>query len=67
VEKLVIMDRKALLDNGGRRSGIDRRKFSYSVHIPEQRSNIDRRKKLDRRNQQREQIRHIKMEEEQAF
>ena len=31
-------------DNGGRRSGIDPRQFSYSGHIPERRSGLDRRK-----------------------
>jgi hypothetical protein len=36
-------------DNGGRRSGIDRRCFSYSIHIPERRSGIDRRFNKDRR------------------
>lgn len=30
-------------DNGGRRSWIERRRFSYSSHIPERRSGIDRR------------------------
>lgn len=59
------MDRKILLDNGGRRSRIDRRRFSYAVHIPERRSSIDRRKGLDRRNQQREQIKYIKEKEAQ--
>jgi hypothetical protein len=32
-----------LRDYGGRRSGIDRRYFSYSDHIPERRLVIDRR------------------------
>ena len=36
-------------DNGGRRSGIERRKFSYMVHIPERRSGKDRRSGIDRR------------------
>jgi hypothetical protein len=36
-------------DNGGRRSGIDRREFSYSEHIPERRSVSDRRSGIDRR------------------
>ena len=36
-------------DNGGRRSGIDRRQFSYAIHIPERRSEEDRRNGLDRR------------------
>jgi hypothetical protein len=59
------MDRKILLDNGGRRSGIDRRRFSYAVHIPERRSSVDRRKGLDKRGQQRIQIKHIKEKEQQ--
>ena len=36
-------------DNGGRRSGLDQRQFSYAGHIPEQRSDTDRRRGLDRR------------------
>jgi hypothetical protein len=36
-------------DNGGRRSGIDRRCYSYAGHIPERRSGSDRRKPEDRR------------------
>jgi len=35
-------------DNGGRRSGIDRRNFCYTVYIPERRG-ADRRSVLDRR------------------
>jgi hypothetical protein len=35
--------------NGERRSGIDRRQFTYSSHIPERRSGKDRRSGLDRR------------------
>jgi len=35
-------------DNGGRRSGIDRRNFCYIVYIPERRV-ADRRSDLDRR------------------
>lgn len=37
-------------DNGGRRSGIDRRRYSYTSHIPERRSDEDRRNGEDRRN-----------------
>ena len=46
----------ALIDNGGRRLGIDRRQFSYTNHIPngrsgkDRRSGDDRRSGLDRRN-----------------
>lgn len=36
-------------DNRDRRSGIDRRYYSYSGHIPERRCEIDRRKLKDRR------------------
>jgi len=39
-----------LADNGGRRSGIDRRYFSYSGYIPERRLDNERRNVLDRRN-----------------
>ena len=62
---MVIMNNIIFLDNGGRRSGTDRRRFSYAVHIPERRSSIDRREGLDRRSQQREQINHMKEKEEQ--
>jgi hypothetical protein len=37
------------LDNGGRRSGGDRRNYSYTLHIPERRSGKDRRSGEDRR------------------
>ena len=37
-------------DNGGNRTGIDRRIFEYSAYIPERRSGSDRRKGFDRRN-----------------
>jgi hypothetical protein len=36
-------------DNGGRRSGGDRRKYSYTLHVPERRSGKDRRNGKDRR------------------
>jgi hypothetical protein len=39
-------------DNRGRRSGIDRRKFSYAMVIPERRCGKDRRTGLDRRSVQ---------------
>jgi len=38
-----------LIDNGGRRTGIQRREFSYTQHIPEQRFGKDRRSENDRR------------------
>ena len=36
-------------DNGGRRTGIDRRRFNYSGHFPERRSGEERRSGLERR------------------
>ncbi|MBU0993987.1 MAG: hypothetical protein KJ737_15945 [Proteobacteria bacterium] len=41
-----------MIDKGGRRSGYDRREFSYSGHIPERRGVPDRRCGLDRRSGQ---------------
>jgi len=38
-----------LPDNGGRRLWIDRREISYTAHIPERRSDKERRSGLDRR------------------
>jgi hypothetical protein len=38
-----------LKDKAGRRSGIERRVFLYTIHIPERRSGKERRKDLDRR------------------
>ena len=38
-----------LPDNGGRRSGIERRRFQYTSHVPERRSGFDRRSGIDRR------------------
>ena len=43
------MNAHQLTDNGGRRSGIDRRQFFYDGYIPERRSGKDRRSELDRR------------------
>jgi len=39
-----------VIDNGGRRSGIERRGFSYAIHVPELRLGKDRRNGIDRRN-----------------
>ena len=36
-------------DNGGRRSGGDRRIYSYTLHVPERRDGADRREGNDRR------------------
>jgi hypothetical protein len=38
-----------MADNGGTRSGTERRKFEYTAYIPERRSGRDRRKGFDRR------------------
>ena len=37
------------IDNGDRRSGMDRRLFLYTIHIPELRLDNDRRSGIDRR------------------
>ena len=39
----------AVHDNGGRRTGLERREISYTYHIPERRCGRDRRMRLDRR------------------
>jgi hypothetical protein len=39
------------VDNGGRRSGVDRRQYSYTTHVPERRSGKDRRNRKDRRSE----------------
>lgn len=44
-----ILERLMALDNGGRRSGGDRRCYSYTLHIPERRNGSDRRSGEDRR------------------
>jgi len=44
-----ILDQLIILDNGGRRSGGDRRNYSYTLHIPERRNGPDRRSGTDRR------------------
>lgn len=51
-------------DNGGRRSGIERRRFSYSDHIPERRSGRDRRCGKDRRCGEDEEIGRVEREME---
>jgi hypothetical protein len=45
----------SLPDNGGRRSGIERRRFQYTANIPERRSGYDRRSGIDRRTMERRQ------------
>ncbi len=44
-----ILQTRALADNRGRRSGGDRRNYSYTLHIPERRTGKDRRSGNDRR------------------
>ena len=44
-----ILEQLISLDNEGRRSGVDRRNFSYTLHIPERRKVKDRRSGGDRR------------------
>jgi hypothetical protein len=44
-----ILNRLISLDNGGRRSGGDRRNYSYTLHIPERRNGNNRRRGEDRR------------------
>jgi hypothetical protein len=44
-----ILEQLVIFDNGGRRSGGDRRNYSYTLHIPERRSGKDRRSGTDRR------------------
>ena len=39
----------ALIDNGGRRLGVDSREFSYTDHIPDRRTDNERRSGIDRR------------------
>ena len=52
-KELITMDLSRLAvfqkDRGGRRSGIDRRQLSYTVHIPERRCGDERRSGKDRR------------------
>jgi len=44
-----ILEQFVILDKGGRRSGGDRRNYSYTLHIPERRNGQDRRNGSDRR------------------
>ena len=52
-----MLERLISLDNGGRRSGGDRRNYSYTLHIPERRNGKDRRSGDDRRKVQRKKTR----------
>lgn len=42
----------SLGDNGGRRTGINRRIYSYTDHVPERRNGLERRCGMDRRSGQ---------------
>jgi len=53
VEVADLEDQTLLKDNGGRRIGVDRRSFSYSLYIPERRSHDDRRADDNRRKKNR--------------
>jgi len=44
-----LLERRISSDNGGRRTGGDRRNYSYTLHIPERRKGKDRRTGDDRR------------------
>lgn len=48
------LQKMQMIDNGGRRSGADRRQFSYAFHIPERRATTDRRTGDDRREEPRD-------------
>jgi len=43
------MGNDSFYDNNGRRYGINRRHFSYTLHLPERRCGQERRNGLDRR------------------
>lgn len=45
--------KNVLPDNGGRPSGVDRRQFPYTAHIPERRSGKERRSGVDPRSEKR--------------
>ena len=42
-------DSSYMIDNGGRRLGLERRLFDYSIYFPERREGHDRRMKPERR------------------
>jgi len=60
-----ILNKMKSVDNGGRRSGGDRRNYSYTLHIPERRTGKDRRSGEDRRKSPR--IRVIRDNNEKRF
>jgi hypothetical protein len=43
------MGKESLSDNGGARSGVERRQYTSNIHIPERRSGKNRRSGQDRR------------------
>ena len=44
--KFIYMNQDKSHDNEDRRSGVDRRHYSFNLHIPERRSGLDRRKNI---------------------
>lgn len=56
MKKQAKTENASLPDNGGRRSGAERRNFSYTYCIPERRNGQDRRHNHDRRNSLRPKI-----------
>ena len=46
---LHIEDPAYIIDNGGRRLGIERRQFKYSLYFPERRIGTERRNRPERR------------------
>lgn len=44
-----VLDPDRISPTGGRRSGIERREFSFTAHVPERRTGEDRRNSDDRR------------------
>ncbi len=42
----IYMNQDKSHDNEDRRAGVDRRHFSFDIHIPERRSGLDRRKNI---------------------
>jgi hypothetical protein len=48
-ELIGYLERFRLRENGGRRLGVDRRIFLYTLYIPERRDDHDRRMEKDRR------------------
>ena len=52
--KAAMRDEKRNMPHGERRSGLERRQFTYTIHLPERRTGEDRRSAKDRRSGERE-------------